>query len=90
MNCPPNITVSAESGVDYATNVTWTEPTSLDNSGMVGIMGSSSPGDTFSYGVTRVFYVAADGANNMAECAFDITVTGMNNAPTSCLHLNIN
>uniref|UniRef100_A0A1I7ZM80 Sushi domain-containing protein n=1 Tax=Steinernema glaseri TaxID=37863 RepID=A0A1I7ZM80_9BILA len=37
-------------------------------------------GDTFSWGVHRVVYIARDAAGNMAECSFDVTV-----APNSCV-----
>ncbi|XP_072046866.1 hyalin-like [Amphiura filiformis] len=73
--CPDDITVRAPQGRNSRT-VTWTEPTATDDSGVEPIrVQTRSPGDTFNEGSTLVAYSFADGAGNIATCAFNIIVT---------------
>ena len=58
--------------------VTWSEPTTSDNSGKVNLTSSHSSGSTFSIGDTIVTYTAVDATSNSGNETFTITVKGMN------------
>ncbi|XP_072175625.1 uncharacterized protein [Diadema setosum] len=72
--CPNNITLPTEPGSNRVTNVMWTEPTALDNTGAVAIAGTRAPGATFKFGYNTVYYVAIDAYGNEAECVFVVAV----------------
>ena len=57
--------------------VTWSEPTTSDNSGTVNLTSSHSSGSTFSIGDTIVTYTAVDASSNSANVTFTITIEGM-------------
>ena len=59
-----------------AAEVTWTEPTATDNSGIVTLTSSHSPGSTFDIGTTTVTYTATDDAFNTVSDTFTVTVEG--------------
>ena len=73
-NCPPNITVAANS--NCAANVSWNPPTVTDNCGKLFLTVSHISGDRFPIGVTTVTYTAEDLCLNSSTCTFTITVTG--------------
>ncbi|XP_071836589.1 uncharacterized protein [Apostichopus japonicus] len=72
-NCPGDISVSIAPETSY-TSVAWATPTTSVNPGVVTLMSSHQPGDTFSLGQTTVIYTATDGAGNTQQCQFFITV----------------
>lgn len=69
--CPAAITMNATSGCGAIAN--WTAPTATDNCS-VTLTSNYSPGQTFPVGTTVVTYTARDGAGNISECAFNVTV----------------
>ena len=55
--------------------ISWVEPTATDNSGVVNLLSRSrTQGQFFVVGDTDVVYRFADGAGNVAECAFVVSV----------------
>ena len=73
-NCPNEIRIMVPFG-SSGQEVTWTEPTATDNSGMPPTFTQShQPGDSFSLGTTRVIYTFLDGIANQAQCIFTVTV----------------
>ncbi|XP_072046364.1 uncharacterized protein [Amphiura filiformis] len=72
-NLVGDVTQSTDSGLATA-NVTWTEPTVTDKSGIYTVTSSYTPGSTFSLGITTVTYSAVDWRGNTAEYSFDIDV----------------
>ena len=74
-DCPTTQNVNAESGMSTGTS-TWTAPTASDNSAMVTLETTHSPGDPFDIGTTTVTYTATDSSTNTATCTFDVVVTG--------------
>ena len=75
INLPANITNSTDSGLANTT-VSWVEPTVTDNSGVVSLSSSHSPGTVFSIGSTEVTYTAIDNTGNVAYGSFTVTVEG--------------
>ena len=55
--------------------VSWTEPSSTDNSGSPTLTSDYNPGDSFQIGFTTVTYTSTDIAGNTATCTFDVVVT---------------
>ena len=56
-------------------NVPWTEPTAIDNSGMIPtVTQSHQSGDSFNIGTTQVIYTFEDMAGNQAQCSFTVTL----------------
>ncbi len=77
LNCPDDITVSAEAGrCSAAINF---EATATDDCGAT-ITYSQQPGSEFPLGTTTVSVTAADPSGNKTHCSFNITVTD-NEAP---------
>jgi gliding motility-associated-like protein len=75
LDCPDDLTVSADSGI--CTGVaTWNIPSVSDDCSVGTITPTSSddPGDSFPVGTTAVQYFAADDFGNVGTCAFSITV----------------
>ena len=74
---PPNINQNTD--VNSATAaVSWTPPTTTDNSGQaLSLTSTHNPGDLFPIGTTRVTYAATDPHSNEATASFDISVTGI-------------
>ena len=70
---PENITVNTDEGMDYAT-VLWTEPTAIDNVGVVSFTSNYSSGSQFNVGETIVTYTAADAVQNSYSESFSIFV----------------
>ncbi|XP_033099723.1 uncharacterized protein LOC117103263, partial [Anneissia japonica] len=73
-DCPMDINLNTSASVNY-TDVTWTEPTAMDNSGSTPTLTSThSVGSNFYIGETIVTYTAVDGFDNTATCNFTISV----------------
>ncbi len=83
LTCPADITVNAAMGTCEAV-VSWTPPIPDDNCPGVIIMGSNSPGETFTVGTSTVTYIAVDAAGNSTTCSFVITVNDVEAPPLSC------
>ncbi len=73
ITCPADIAISTDPGVCDAV-VTWSNPVTTDNCGVVSLTSTHNSGDTFPLGITTVSYTATDDAGNVATCDFDITV----------------
>ena len=71
---PADITVSNDAGQCGAA-VTWAEPSSTDNCGVVSFSADQTNGASFPVGTTTVTYTAKDAEGNEASGSFDITVT---------------
>ncbi len=54
--------------------VTWNEPQTFDNCGIVSTMQTHEPGDVFPFGTTTVTYTAFDEEGNSGTCSFDVMV----------------
>ncbi|XP_071488833.1 hyalin-like [Diadema antillarum] len=79
--CPPDITRTVELGVS-GVQVSWTEPTATDISGVVSIQSrTSNSGDFFFVGTTDVIYTFVDGSQNSASCTFTVTVNTVDTTP---------
>ena len=56
--------------------VSWSEPTATDNSGIVSLQSRThAPGQFFVVGSTPVTYTFVDGSGNTARCTFTVIVT---------------
>ncbi|TMS38333.1 hypothetical protein L596_005081 [Steinernema carpocapsae] len=80
IGCPKDIHIISPRRL---TEVHW-EPNKLadmftDNVFITDFTYNYGSGDTFSWGIHRVVYIARDSAGNMAECHFDVTVS-----PNAC------
>ena len=74
IGCPQSINRSVIIGTTL-TNVSWTEPTAIDNSGLQPtITQSHVPGESFPLGSSQVSYIFKDQAGNQAMCLFMITI----------------
>ena len=73
-DCPGDQSDNLGVGVAMAT-VSWTEPSSTDNSGSPTLTSDYNPGDSFPIGTTTVTYTSTDIAGNTATCTFDVVVT---------------
>lgn len=85
ITCPPNQTVTTQSG-SITANITNTAPTTLSDNcgGTVGLQysrtgttpgqGTGNANGTYNAGVTVVTYTAADASGNSASCSFNIVV----------------
>ena len=74
-NCPSDQTGDTDDGSPTGT-VTWTPPTTTDNSGIVHLASSHLPGDSFGIGSTAVIYTSADSSLNTVICTFTVDITG--------------
>ncbi len=87
--CPVDITVQADAGLTYATNVALTAPVYTNNCPMTvrtwtmtGVTTDSSPvtgiqlltAHDFNIGITNINYTITDGAGNILNCTFRVTV----------------
>ena len=77
VDLPEDIVIYAESGLSTA-NVSWTEPTTTDNSNSTNVTSSHSPGELFPIGVTVVEYTTFDSSGNNDTQTFTVTVIGKN------------
>ena len=76
-NCPDDIQVVAPAGTT-GTQVQFVTPTAVDNSGEPPLVVSTrNSGDFFPIGTTTVAFSFIDGSNNVAQCLFQVTVSGM-------------
>ena len=72
--CPDPISVMIPFGMT-STTITWTEPTTRDNSGMTPtVTQSHQPGDSFPVGTTEVIYTFTDMTGNQVTCSFSVTI----------------
>ncbi|XP_033096234.1 uncharacterized protein LOC117100567 isoform X3 [Anneissia japonica] len=74
MNCPTNMETNTTQGLSYA-NVTWQEPTAMDNAGDVDVVQTANPDDGFGVGSHIVTYTAIDEHDNVAKCTFTVIVS---------------
>ena len=66
-------------------NVTWTEITAIDNSGITPtLVQSHHSGDIFFVGTTNVTYTFADVQGNEATCSFTVTGISPSGVHTCC------
>ena len=58
--------------------INWTEPQAIDNSGVTPNVRriGKSPGDVFPEGIHPIKYIFTDDSGNMAECSFQVSVSG--------------
>ena len=85
--CPASITFMSPIGSTQL-EITWTEPTAVDNSGLGPIRTQThQPTDSFPVGTTAVTYTFTDQAGNSAECSFDVTIGKDFQTPSSLLIL---
>ena len=74
LGCPANIVDTVNLGVGGKV-ITWTEPTSSDNSGTSTMTSRTHvPGSFFTIGTTTVTYSFADPSSNSAQCSFTVTI----------------
>ncbi|XP_033115967.1 uncharacterized protein LOC117115806 [Anneissia japonica] len=88
INCPVNIETNTIPSLSYA-NVTWHEPTAIDNSGRVNVVQSAYPGNIFGVGTHTVNYTATDVDGNVAECLFTISVSDNERPVFKCNITNV-
>ena len=82
--CPQSATYTVPLGT-LGTIARWTEPTAIDDSGVVPTsIQSHQSGDNFMVGVTQVTYIFSDQANNQATCEFTITGKYVTTIQASC------
>ncbi len=77
-NCSKDIVAIADRGKS-STTVTWSRPTATDNSGVTPNLthiGKQS-GDLFPAGKHTIRYLASDNSGNVAECKFEVFVSGI-------------
>ena len=73
---PANINQNTDANSATAA-VSWTPPTTSDNSGQaVSLTSTHSPGDSFNIGTTTVTHTATDLYSNEATASFTVTVNG--------------
>ena len=69
--------------------VEWAPPTAIDNvtpKDEIKHFQSHNSGEPFSIGTTSVHYVFADSSGNIADCSFDVIVTGRSLSTNSTSH----
>ncbi|MBK9357008.1 MAG: HYR domain-containing protein, partial [Bacteroidales bacterium] len=94
---PGSITVAADAGETYATNVTVPTPTTSDNcGGTIMLTWTSSDAaqgsgtgpfpvtNTFQTGTTTLTWTATDDCNNESTCPFSVTVTANDPPDITC------
>ncbi len=72
-DCPNDITIPLFPGQCQA-SVVWVPPTTNPECNITITGSTHEPGDIFSVGTTTVVYTAVDGAGNVYQCDFDITI----------------
>ncbi|XP_071943766.1 uncharacterized protein [Antedon mediterranea] len=72
-SCPEDMIAFADVGDAYA-NVSWVEPSAMDNSGSFTFEPDRDINSGFPIGSTIVTYTAIDESGNRATCSFNITV----------------
>lgn len=74
VNLPNGVVERVELG-QQGTDVTWTEPTCSDASGVASVlMRSHVPSSFFPVGMTTVTYTCTDGSGNIEMCSFTVVV----------------
>ncbi|XP_071489593.1 uncharacterized protein [Diadema antillarum] len=71
--CPGDITVNTPDS-NTAVVASWPVPRAIDNSGVVNVVATNVPGDSFPLGITTVTYTFTDDSGNSATCVFDVNV----------------
>ena len=83
IQCPSNMTLTAEANENYA-NVSWPPPKVSDNSGLapdvVSLPAIIDLPIKFPLGKSAVVYVAHDRRGNKAECTFEVMNSTMDRA----------
>ena len=74
-NCPSDQTGDTDDGSATGT-VTWTPPTTTDNSDIWNLTSNHLPGDSFDIGSTTVIYTSTDSSFNTVNCTFNVYITG--------------
>lgn len=76
-NCSNDIVAIADRGTT-STRVTWPHPTAADNSGLTPNIThiGKQPNGIFPAGRHKIRYLASDKSRNVAECKFDVFVSG--------------
>ncbi|XP_072025661.1 uncharacterized protein [Amphiura filiformis] len=75
IQCPETIEQNLPDSGTSRVEITWTEPSVTDNSGIAPtISATRNSGDSFPVGEFTVEYVATDGTGNMGYCDFSIIV----------------
>ena len=75
-NCPSDLSSTTSCDTADATQVTWQEPSAIDNSGTATLQSQThQPGQTFPMGPTDVTYIFTDPSGNTVDCSFTVTVT---------------
>lgn len=78
LQCPENIEIEADE-VESTTEVSWSAPVPVDNSGFRPVLTADPPitsGSRLPIGVTVITYKAEDLSQNVATCKFTISVVG--------------
>lgn len=72
-NCPGDLWIITKNGSSI---VAWTEPEFTDNVGITKIEENSGhrSGQTLSWGIYQIAYIASDAAGNKATCTFKVSV----------------
>ncbi|KAJ8042437.1 Hyalin [Holothuria leucospilota] len=73
VGCPDDITIDVDLS-SGGTEVSFTEPTAIDDSGVDILSRSHAPGDFFTVGETTVVYIFEDFSGNNATCEFRVVV----------------
>jgi hypothetical protein len=77
VTCPGDILVIVQTA--NGANVSWTEPTAIDNcAGTITPLSNFNSGDFFNLGETDVVYELVDPNGNAVTCEFTVTVTADN------------
>ena len=76
-SCPDTVIEYADRN-SRSKRINWTVPHATDNSGdpphVLHI--GKNPGDLFAEGIHSVKYIFTDSSGNIAECKFEVTVSG--------------
>lgn len=76
VGCPSEVIVNASPTCNAVVN--WSVPVAADNCGVVSVISSHNPGQTFPVGITPVTYTATDLGGNISECVFNVIVKNQN------------
>ncbi len=82
INCPANITVSADAGLCTASGVALGAPTTADNCSVASVTNNAPA--IFPLGATTVTWTVTDGSGNIATCSQTVTVNDTENPTIAC------
>ncbi|KAJ8041828.1 Hyalin [Holothuria leucospilota] len=87
VNLPNGVVERVELG-QQGTDVTWTEPTCSDASGVASVsMRSHIPSSFFPVGMTTVTYTCTDGSGNSEMCSFTVVVIETDSTAPMCVNV---